>query len=486
MPKICFYLFLHQPYRVQDYGVFHLGQEPDKYCNYFGRSDDDLNKEVFKKVADKSYRPMLSLLLKLVEKYPDFRVSLSATGVFLEQAEAWGPDVIEILKKLAKKKKQVEFLAETYYHSLSALYSPDEFRAQVRKYMKRIKELLGVQPTTFRNTEMIYDNRVGKLVAEMGFDLLLTEGVDQFLEGRTRGQLFRAAEVEGWGEEDDVCGGLGEKDVSDGLGGEKKRELLVKKEGLLAKKKGKTGVAKKKWGLEGVVGSGKAAEPPLFLLLKNAQLSDDIAFRFGQKSWESYPLTAETYLHWLDQYDDNEVINLFMDFETFGEHQWEETGIFDFFEDLVKKVVGRIKAGCREDFFVTPKEMKEIALEGLVKMGVGIDVLPVYNVTRPISWADQERDISAWAENEMQKDTAEKLYGLEEEVKGCGDKKILEDWRKLTTSDHSYYMCTKYFNDGDVHAYFSGTGSPFEAYRRYCIVLADLEERLRKKRGANS
>jgi alpha-amylase len=360
---------------------------------------------------------MLQLLLQLVKKYPDFHFALSVSGVFLEQAEKWGPAVIELLQELVKHKEQVELVAENYYHSLACFYSPTEFRRQVRAYLQLVWKLFKVRPQTFRNTEMIYSNAIGQQVRQLGFDLLLTEAVDRYLQGRDRTQLWRAA------------------------------------------------------------GSG----PDLYLLLKHAQLSDDIAFRFSQKSWPSWPLTAEKYIDWLNQYGPGDFINLFMDFETFGEHQWEETGIFEFFAQLVKQYrpPARGKRSV-EPVFVTPTEAKNIALKGLVGMDLDTDVLPVYDVPVPISWADQERDISAWIDNDLQKDALSQLYALEKKVYGSGQKELITDWQRLTTSDHFYYMCTKYFTDGDVHAYFNAYNSPLEAYRRFCIVLADLHCRLDK------
>ncbi len=206
-------------------------------------------------------------------------------------------------------------------------------------------------------------------------------------------------------------------------------------------------------------------EKKLPLLLKHAQLSDDIAFRFSEKSWVSYPLTADTYLEWLNSYRHDEIINLFMDFETFGEHQWEDTGIFEFFKVLVSKILKHNKVS-----FVMPS--KAIAQNSNKKK------LPTYDVPIPISWADVDRDLTAWIDNELQKDTIQKLYALEDKIVAQKNKELLADWRKLQTSDHFYYMCTKWAADGDVHAYFSPYESPFEAYRRYAIVLADLQERM--------
>ncbi len=203
------------------------------------------------------------------------------------------------------------------------------------------------------------------------------------------------------------------------------------------------------------------------LLLKHAQLSDDIAFRFSEKSWVSYPLTADTYLDWLHSYRHDEIINLFMDFETFGEHQWEDTGIFEFFRAFVTKILKTEKVA-----FITPSQAIDQYKNAKQKE------LPIYDVPEPISWADVDRDLTAWVDNELQKDTIQKLYALEEKIVAQKNKELLADWRKLQTSDHFYYMCTKWAADGDVHAYFSPYESPYEAYRRYAIVLADLQERM--------
>ena len=418
MPKVCFYFLLHQPYRLRDYRVFDLG----KHSDYYENKKEQQNKEVFLKVCRTSYEPMLTLLLELLEKQPQFKFSLSMTGTFLEQAEAWQPEIIEILKKITAHQDQVEVLVETYYHSMAALYSPEEFRKQVKKHLQKIWKLFKVKPTALRNTELIYSNEIGRLAAGLGYELVLTEAVPRYLGDRKREQLFRSYAKE---------------------------------------------------------------EDQVYLLLKNAEMSDDIAFRFSQKSWVSWPLTADKYIKWLDKYGDGDFVNLFMDFETFGEHQWAETGIFDFFRDFVNKFIegdGREKSGGkRHHQFVTPTEAKEIALQGLVEMELNTDVIPVYDVPVPISWADQERDISAWVDNALQKDALKQVFDLEKAVWQSQDLALIDDWQKLTTSDHYYYMCTKYFSDGDVHAYFNAYNSPLEAYRRFCIVLSDLKSRVLSK-----
>ncbi|MBQ6154484.1 glycoside hydrolase family 57 protein [bacterium] len=405
MPKVCFYFLLHQPYRLTDYSVLDL----DSGHDYFASSQRDQNKEVFLKVADKSYRPMLSLLLSLVEKEPKFKFSFSCSGVFLEQAQAWAPDVVELLQELAAHRQQVEILGENYYHSLSALYSEREFASQVHLQEKLLKKLFDVKPQIFRNTEMIYNNYIAWQVAKLGYRGMLTEGVDNILQGRAKTTIYRSN-----------------------------------------------------------------CQPALPLLLKHATLSDDIAFRFSQKSWAGWPLTAEKYLSWLQNYYPDESIGLFMDFETFGEHQWADTGIFDFFERFIQ-----LGAKTKTIKFVTPSEQLIPKKMSKKTWQTWVDQLPVYDVEREISWADENRDLSAWRSNDLQTDTLKEIYKLEPKIRSSHDERLLTDWRRLQTSDHFYYMCTKYFADGDVHAYFSAYDSPFEAYRRYCIVLADLGERCR-------
>lgn len=397
MSKLCIYFELHQPYRLEEFSVFNLGQGKD----YFQAHATESNRIIFQKVARKSYVPMLRLLARLVKRHPDFRFAFSCSGVFLEQAQNYAPVVLDLLKGLVHS-GQVEVLAETYYHSLAALYSPKEFREQVKLQEKHIKKLFGVTPKVFRNTELIYSNDIARQVAALGYTGMITEAVDRCLHGRERTQVFASATPQKIG-----------------------------------------------------------------LLLKHAQLSDDVAFRFSDKSWASYPLTAPTYLHWLESYDQDQIINLFMDFETFGEHQWEDTGIFEFFGEFIRSFLqGEYNACVTPSDVLTPLQPSEL------------EKLPVYDVPVPISWADVDRDLTAWTDNALQKDTIRVLYELEAACKTKANSALLDQWRKLQTSDHFYYMCTKWAADGDVHAYFSPYQTPFEAYRRYAIVLADLQEKL--------
>jgi alpha-amylase len=395
---------------------------------------------------------MLRLLAQLAAAHPQFTFSLSCSGVFLEQAQRWQPEIINLIADLVSK-HQVELLAETYYHSLSFLYSETEFIYQINKHISKIEELFAVTPSVFRNTELIYSNHIAWLLAEHGlqFKGILTEAVDRYLAGRPRTQLFATPDFQ------------------------------------------------------------------YPLLLKHAPLSDDIAFRFSNPHWQGYPLTAETYLDWLQIYPEHEIVNLFMDFETFGEHQWQDTGIFDFFADFVQRFLkqdwnqfvtpsqafapywqqAHSENGGNEDHGASIQPQVNSRLKPsltLSENGRGpnrcqqsvqsqahthLNQLPVYDVPDYISWADLDRDLTAWVGNQLQADALRAVYELEPAVLDSRDRKLQEAWRRLQTSDHFYYMCTKWSADGDVHAYFSPYDSPLEAYRRYSIVLADLEQRLR-------
>lgn len=396
MKKICFYFQVHQPFRLKDYRFFNISVDDHYY-------DDKANHDIMRKVATKCYLPMNQLLLEQIEAHNGkFKVAFSISGVCMEQFELYAPDVLESFKKLAAT-GCVEFIAETYSHSLSALKSPEEFKAQVKKQTAKVKEHFGVVPTTFRNTELIYNNYIGGLVHDMGYKTMITEGADHVMDWRSPNFVYNHCQ-----------------------------------------------------------------HPDLKLLLKNYKLSDDIAFRFSERSWESWPLKAETFGHWVNSTAwDQEIINLFMDYETFGEHQWEESGIFDFMRELPNQIINHSQFD-----FVTPAEAS--------KMLNPVSPIDIHNT---ISWADAERDLTAWLGNPFQDDAFDSLYALEDLVKQCTDEKIKEDWAKLQTSDHFYYMCTKFWSDGDVHKYFSPYDSPYEAFTTFMNVLTDFEERVKKAVG---
>lgn len=389
MASVCLYFQLHQPLRLRQYSVF------DSSHHYF---DDHLNKTILQRVADKCYLPTTQILLDLIKAHKGrFRFSMSVTGMLIDQLREHCPKVIDLMRELADS-GCVEFLNETYYHSLSFLYSRDEFRQQVEMHAKMIKELFGQTPTVFRNTELIYSNDLSHYILSLNRHKgIMTEGVDQILAGRSPNYLYRAPH-----------------------GDEMK------------------------------------------LLLKNYGLSDDIAFRFSNRQWSEWPLTAEKYAGWIDQTNGNGYLcNLFMDYETFGEHQWVETGIFDF----LKKLPASVLAGGKNDF-VTATE----ALDAH-------EPTEEFDVPHMISWADTERDLSAWLGNAMQSNSMHELYKLELPVKNSGDPVMLRDWRRLTASDHTYYMCTKHYADGAVHNYFNPYESPYDGYINFMNVMDNLRTR---------
>lgn len=391
MISVCFYFEVHQPFRLRPYNFFQIGKDPFYL-------DDEKNYQVVRKVGDKCYLPTTRLLRHLIQEFgEDFKVSFSVSGLAMEQFRNWYPEVLDEFKRLADT-GCVEFLSETYYHSLAALYSEKEFERQVLMHKELMQKELGVTPTAFRNTELIYSNQVANLVRNLGFKTMLMEGVDRILDWRSPNFVYNAK-----------------------------------------------------------------YEPDLKLLLKNYKLSDDIAFRFSEKSWKEYPLSADKFSRWAHSVAGNgETINLFMDFETFGEHQWADSGIFAFLRHLPAEI------RKHPDFhFRTVSEVSE-------RYPSRGDI----DTHEPVSWADMERDLSAWLGNSMQRQAIEAIYEIEDEVLASGNPDLLDVFGKLQTSDHFYYMCTKYFNDGDVHKYFSPYDSPYDAYIYYMNVLQDFRQRL--------
>ena len=387
MVSVCFYFQVHQPARLRKYSVFEIGH----HNNYF---DDSKNQFIIKKVTNKCYIPANNLILDLINKSDGkFKVAYSLSGLVLEQLEKHSPEVIESFKKLVDT-GCVEMLDETYYHSLSFLYSRQEFIEQVEMHNRKIRELFGCKPKIFRNTELIYNNEIASQVEKMGYKGILAEGADHIL---------------GWRSPNFIYSPKGTQEIS--------------------------------------------------LMLKNYRLSDDVAFRFSEKSWSDFPLTAEKFANWVSNINGNgNVVNLFMDYETFGEHQWEDKGIFEFLRHLPDNILQH-----EDNDFITPTEAIE-------------RYKPIAELDFPhfVSWADIERDLSAWLGNRMQQEALRQLYNLEQQVKLTRNNIILDEWRKLQTSDHFYYMCTKWFNDGDVHKYFNPYDSPYEAFITFMNILNDF------------
>ena len=397
MLHIIFYFQVHQPYRLNPFRVLHIGRSHD----YF---DDDLNRRIFDKVANKCYIPSNELLLDLIDRFEGrFKVSFSITGTFIEQARRYRPDVLESFRNLAQH-GGVEFLGETYYHSLACMFDQEEFLDQVRMHSRLMEEEFGARPITFRNTELIYNNQISDYVSELSqYKIVLMEGADKILKWRSPLYAY------------------------------------------------------------------KSFNKNHYLLLKYYRLSDDIAFRFSDRNWAEYPLMVDKFVDWvmklplIEREGSNLYLNLFMDYETFGEHQWSDAGIFEFLKHLPGSILRHERVS-----FIWPSEV-------ITSLNYEPEAL---SVPEMVSWADTERDLSAWLSNPMQWNAMRTLFEVMHRIKESGRTDLLETARKLSTSDLYYYMSTKYFEDGDVHKYFSPYTWPEDAYIYFINAVADLEKRL--------
>lgn len=394
MKSICLYFQIHQPCRLRSYRFTDIGSDHYYY-------DDFANSEIIERIARRSYIPATETLKEMVATYgKKFKAAISITGTALEQLEQYVPEFIDSLKELVAT-GNVEFLSETYAHSLASLTDIEEFQIQIKNHAAKIKEIFGVAPTkVLRNTELIYNDDIAAVAASMGFKGMITDGAKHILGWKSPNYLYNAASA-----------------------------------------------------------------PKLKLLLKNAKFSDDITFHFSDTAWSNYPLTADKFMGWIAATPQEEqIINLFMNFETLGELQPAESGIFEFLKALPR---------FAEDngiTFVTP-------LEAVTKLkSVGELVVP-----HPISWTDEARDTSAWLGNDLQNEAFNKLYSIAERVRLCDDRRIKQDWNYLQTSDHFFYMCTKHFSDGSVHANYSPYETPYTAFTNYMNVLSDFIVRVEEQ-----
>jgi len=391
---ICLYFQVHQPFRLKRYRFFDLGHDHYYY-------DDFSNESIMRKVAQKCYLPANKIIMELIQKHKEkFKVTFSLSGIVINQFRLYAPEVLESFRQLAQT-GMVEFLSETDSHSLASLRNRTQFEQQVQLHREMVKTYLGVETTSFRNTELIYNDTIGSWVADMGFKSILTEGAKHILGWKSPNYLY--------------C---------------------------------------------------NAINPRLKVLLRNFVMSDDIAFRFSNKSWSAWPLTADKYATWISKLaPKSELLNIFLDYETFGEHNWKETGIFDFLQHLPGAILKKTPFK-----FMTPSEVAET-----------LQPVSAINVPSSISWADEERDITAWLGNELQLAAFEKLYELSDKVSRCNDEQMRIDWEYLQSSDHFYYMATKFFSDGAVHAYFNPYETPYDAFMNYMNVLSDFEIRLNRQ-----
>ncbi len=401
--SIVLYLHAHQPWRVKPYSVFQAGEDP----NYFNDETPDRetnNRFIIDKVSEKSYIPTNAVLKDLLIRHPEFKLSLSITGTLIDQLEQWRPDVLQSFKELVATGK-VEIVAETYYHSLAFFYSRSEFVQQVAKHANKIREVFGVTPTAFRNTELSYNNDLAYWADEAGYKAIITEGWDPILGWRSPNHVYRPSYTQN-----------------------------------------------------------------IKLLMKNYKLSDDVAFRFSDKNWSEWPLTSDKFSHWVSEADHGgDVVNLFMDYETFGEHQWADTGIFDFLNHFP------------EEWLKDPNH----TFKTITEAAESYESKDFIDCPQTITWADTERDLTAWLGNDMQQDALHSLYKFEQDIRDIDNDNLLESWRRLQTSDHAYYMCTKWFSDGDVHAYFSPYDSPYKAFMYFMNAYRDLGLRLILEKGEN-
>lgn len=396
---IVLYLHVHQPWRMRQYDIFDVASNH----NYFSESSSPAqdNELIFNSIAKKSYLPMNALLERLLHEHPDFKISLSITGTFIDQAIQFAPEVLESFRRLTDTGR-VEILAETYHHSLAFFYNRQEFEAQVDMHRRKIRDIFGLEPTVFRNTELAYNNELAEWADKAGYAGILAEGWDEVLGWRSPNYIYRPAGTEN-----------------------------------------------------------------IKLLMKNYRLSDDLAFRFSDQRWSGWPLTVDKYETWVrEAMAEAPLLNLFMDYETFGEHQWNDTGIFEFFE----RFVGRWLSAPGQSFYTVS--------EAITLHEPQDDI----SVPRTTTWADSERDLTAWLGNNLQLEAMRHLYDMADDVLGSGDLELIDDWRKLQTADHSYYMCTKWSHDGDVHSYFSPYESPYDAFLYYMNAIRDMRWRLTAKR----
>jgi alpha-amylase len=391
---------VHQPVRLNKLGV--RKECTDLFERYFS---SEFNKEVFQKVARNCYYPATEIILNLLDetkhdKKP-FKVAFSVTGLWLEQCERWNPDLLDMFVSLPRKR--VEFLDETYYHSLTSLFEDHgQFLEDVREHRNAIKSFFGQTPKVFVNTELIYNNAIGRVAAEAGYRAIVTEGVDRILGWRSPNYVYSPPGY-----------------VSD-----------------------------------------------IKILLRNRRITDDVGYRFSCREWDEWPLTTEKYASWISA-SPGQCINIFLDYETFGEHHWEGTGILWFLK--AQPYQTRKHDHLR---FSLPHEIAES------HEPVGEYDVFEYNT---ISWADLEMDVSAWLGNDMQRRYFDELKRLLPLVKQTEDETLMKVWKMLQTSDHLHNICTKWWGDGDVHQYFSYFDHPQQGFSVIADVIFDFKERVYEK-----
>jgi alpha-amylase len=403
MPDIVLVFEVHQPYRLAR-NVYHRLVERALKGELTLRDveeaifDQPLNKLVMERASSKCYIPATRIILESIQRYRNsdrrFKVSYSVSGVFLEQASRWAPEVVNLFRSVAET-GLAEFISQTYYHSMVAFLGVPEYRElieQVSEHRRVIEELTGLKPVTVENTEFSYNNDIAAVFAGLGYKAVLTEGVERVLGWRSPNYVYKA------------------------------------------------------YGSE------------IKVLTRNYRLSDDVGFRFSDRNWDQYPLTADKYSAWLSA-TPGDVLLIALDYETFGEHHWPESGIHEFLRWLPGEVLKYSNLS-----FSTPSEVVD-----KYPARDTIDVPP----WSTISWAD-ERDLSAWLGNTMQQASMKALYDLYYYVNAIGDAGLKRLWKLLSISDHLYYQATKFGSIGEVHAYFSPYKNAGDAYALFMEAVGVL------------
>ena len=374
--SICFYFQVHQPYNLRTYRFFDVGKRHFYYDEYRNRTE-------MRRRADRCYLPMNELLMEQIKRYGDkIKFAFYFSGIAIEQMQQYAPDALESFKELVKT-GNVEVLAGTYAHSTVSLHNKEVFKKQVTEHKKLMKEIFGVTPKTFVNTELIYSNEIGADVAEMGFNLMATEGAKHVLGWKSPNYLY-----------------------------------------------------------------ANSINPKLRLLLRNYKLSDVITLNFVNNS-----LTTESFVEKLKECNE-EVVNIFANYETFGENYDASTGIVDFMKYLPEAIFNNT------DFeYAKPIEMLD-----------KLQTMSIFDAPIPLSSMGEERDLSLWMGNDLQDDALQALYSCANKVKRSKDEEVVRDWNALQDANNFYNLCTKY-----------GNNSPYDYYINFMNVLTDFRERVLNK-----
>ena len=406
MSDVVFIFEVHQPCRIKkgffwERNMFRRLKKGELFDYYFDQAKD---REIFERACKKCYIPSNTILLQLIDEYKrekkQVKVSFSISGIFIEQCERFMPDLLELFKQLGET-GCVEFLDQTYHHSLVGLYPVrDEFIEQVKMHRQTMKDLLNAEPTVFENTELLYNNAIAKVAEKLGYTGIVTEGVERALKGRSPNYVYKAKNTE-----------------------------------------------------------------KIKVLLRNFKLTDDIGFRFSQRSWAEWPLTADKYVAWVAA-TPGQCVVIFPDYETFGEHHWPETGIHDFLKHMPPEILK-----WEHVHMATPSEV--------VKKHKAVGEIDVPELGGTVSWADIERDTSCWIGNTMQWAYYATTKELEPLVKEAKDEELSKIWRYFLISDHLYYMFTAGGAPGEVHTYFSPYDTPMDAAITAQGAISDFESRLR-------